>query len=157
MTSVTDTDGFRVRWQRQFVTGTSVAEDVPAVPAVVLQTQGYNNHNCLKPQHQGEGNQTSQQLLEHSDITLRSRQAQPSPQLCSCSENTSAVTPAQPRCLPGWRSRSAAAPQLSRAPSGQPLLPAQLYGRRGGAWAAGCPPQAPQAVPTHQQDPSIEV
>lgn len=39
MTSVADADRLRVRWQRQLVAGTSVAEDVPAVPAVMLQTE----------------------------------------------------------------------------------------------------------------------
>lgn len=48
MTIITDTDGFGVGWQREFVTGTSVAEDVPAVSAVVLQKKSQNEHSCLK-------------------------------------------------------------------------------------------------------------
>lgn len=48
MTIITDTDGFWVRWQREFVTGTGAAEDIPAVPAVVLQKQSQNEHSCLK-------------------------------------------------------------------------------------------------------------
>lgn len=48
MTIITDTDRFRVRWQREFITGTSVAEDVPTVSAVVLQKQSQNEHSCLK-------------------------------------------------------------------------------------------------------------
>lgn len=149
MTSVTDTDGFRVRWQRQFVTGTSVAEDVPAVPAVVLQTQGYNQHNCLRTQHDGEGNQTSEKLVEQTDITLRSQQAQPSPQLCSALLRSLH----SPAACQGWR---AALLLFCSSPSGQPLLAAELYGRRAGAWAARDSMQPPGAVPTHQKDPSTE-
>lgn len=48
MTIITDTDGFWVRWQREFITRTSAAEDVPAVSAVVLQKQSQNEHSCLK-------------------------------------------------------------------------------------------------------------
>lgn len=48
MTIITDTDGFWVRWQSEFITGTSAAEDVPAVSAVVLQKQSQNEHSCLK-------------------------------------------------------------------------------------------------------------
>lgn len=36
MTSITNTDRLRIRWQRKFITGASVAEDVPTVSAVML-------------------------------------------------------------------------------------------------------------------------
>lgn len=39
MTSIANTDRFGIRWQCKFITGASVAEDVPAVSAVMLQTE----------------------------------------------------------------------------------------------------------------------
>ena len=58
MTSIANTDRFRIRWQCKFITGTRVAEDVPAVSAVMLQTESENKHSCLKIEHHEEINQT---------------------------------------------------------------------------------------------------